>query len=430
MRNLFMAALLLMLGGCSANWNAIHYRETEPQTTPTLSVDAKQRFLISNTRKDPNGTSLQVLCTEPSPDALSVLNSSLAASGSLDRALGGSKDISAALSLALSRSESGAFIGLRTQTIQLIRDGMYRLCEAYAAGALDGHEYKKLQQRYQTITLALLAIEQLTGALSPRAASLGGQGSAGAVDGLLVLQEKLAEALKDAATATDAETKAVAATKVAKAALDEASAAVDKCKGTCTEKDALAATQTEKDAVHKAAVAAENKAKTNAKIARDTAESIEGAVARSKGGLLRVATTGTASVSPDSPAAANQAVMTDGQSDVISARVRQITFGALLATHAFERCFDPKDWVEAAQHPLALAEMKNMCATSIGAVAVGVTSESDSSPDPARAGGVAAAPPVAATAPAAGAPPVNARKSSEAVSRKPNVNIQGLLNKL
>ncbi len=430
MRKLFTAALLLMLGGCSANWNAIHHRETESKTTPTLSVDAKQRFLISNARTDASGKTQQVLCAEPSPDALSVLNSSLAASGSLDRVLGGSKDISAALSLALSRSESGAFVGLRTQTIQLIRDGMYRLCEAYAAGALDGHEYKKLQQRYQTITLALLAIEQLTGALAPRAASLGGQGSAGAVDGLLVLQEKLAEALKDAATATDAETKAVATTKVAKIALDEATAAVEKCKGTCAEKDAFATAQAEKDAAYKAAVAAENKAKNNAKVARDTAESIEAAVARSKGALLRVATTGTASVSPDSPAAGNQAVMTDGQSDVISARVRQITFGALLATHAFEKCFDPKDWVEAAQHPLALAEMKNMCAASIGAVAVGVTSESDSSPDSARAGVGPTTPPAAGTPPAVGAPPVTARRSADGIGRKPNVNIQGLLNKL
>lgn len=88
--------------------------------------------------------------------------------------------------------------------------------------------------------------------------------------------------------------------------------------------------------------------------------------------------------------------MTDGQSDVISARVRQITFGALLATHAFEKCFDPKDWVEAAKHPLALAEMKNMCATSIGAVAAGVTSESEMSRDSATNGPVSGTPPSSA----------------------------------
>ena len=85
-------------------------------------------------------------------------------------------------------------------------------------------------------------------------------------------------------------------------------------------------------------------------------------------------------------------MMTDGQSDVISARVRQITFGALLATHAFEKCFDPKDWVEAAKHPLALAEMKNMRATSIGVVAAGVTSESEMSRDAATNGPVSGTP--------------------------------------
>ena len=71
----------------------------------TLSVDAKQQFLISNTRTDASGKTQQVLCTEPSPDALVCAEFMLAASGSLDRVLGGSKDISAALSLALSRVE-------------------------------------------------------------------------------------------------------------------------------------------------------------------------------------------------------------------------------------------------------------------------------------------------------------------------------------
>ncbi|MGH8603978.1 MAG: hypothetical protein ACREXR_14780, partial [Gammaproteobacteria bacterium] len=73
-----------------------------------------------------------------------------------------------ALKLAGSLSESGSNIGLRTQTIQLLRDSMYRLCEAYLSGVIGAEEYRRLLLRYQNSTIALLAVEQLTGAVPPR----------------------------------------------------------------------------------------------------------------------------------------------------------------------------------------------------------------------------------------------------------------------
>jgi hypothetical protein len=54
-------------------------------------------------------------------------------------------------------------IGLRTPTIQLLRDGMYRLCEAYMNGAIDRSRYTVLINRYQQMMIGLVAIEQLTG---------------------------------------------------------------------------------------------------------------------------------------------------------------------------------------------------------------------------------------------------------------------------
>jgi hypothetical protein len=61
-------------------------------------------------------------------------------------------------------SESAANIGLRTQSIQILRDGFYRLCEAYMNG-LSEEQYTIMLRRYQTNMVALLAIEQLTGAV-------------------------------------------------------------------------------------------------------------------------------------------------------------------------------------------------------------------------------------------------------------------------
>lgn len=74
--------------------------------------------------------------------------------------------------------EGAAFVGLRTSTIQLLRDGMYRLCEAHLNGAIDGDTYNLQLRRYQRYMVALLAIEQLTGSQRSPAASIDTRGSA------------------------------------------------------------------------------------------------------------------------------------------------------------------------------------------------------------------------------------------------------------
>jgi hypothetical protein len=125
----------------------------------TLSIDAKQRVVIfgkvpawevdgpdadSEANKKLIGQYQTVTCAEPSPDALSALSTSLS---------GGASDVKVALNLAYSQAESAASIGLRTQSIQLLRDGMYRLCEGYAAGAVDAPDFNRQQRRYQNLML-------------------------------------------------------------------------------------------------------------------------------------------------------------------------------------------------------------------------------------------------------------------------------------
>ncbi len=163
----------------------------------TLSIDAKQRVVIFSKDEDKK---LTVTCAEPSPDALSALSSSLS---------GGVSDVKVALNLAFSQAESAASIGLRTQSIQLLRDGMYRLCEGYAAGALTNAEFNREQRRYQNLMLSLLAIEQLTGAVVPRQVGLGeGTASASAGDRADEAASNLAKANTDLESAQSAYTKA------------------------------------------------------------------------------------------------------------------------------------------------------------------------------------------------------------------------------
>jgi Putative restriction endonuclease len=107
-----------------------------------------------------------VTCTEPSPDALSAISASVAASGGL------SNQAAAAIEAGLRQSVAG--IGLRTQSIQMLRDQGFRVCEAYASGAIDKLDYRQLLRRSQVFTTAILAIEQLTSATKAQPVTVGG----------------------------------------------------------------------------------------------------------------------------------------------------------------------------------------------------------------------------------------------------------------
>jgi TolA-binding protein len=80
--------------------------------------------------------------------------------------------------------ESSSFVGLRTQSIQLLRDGLYRLCEGYMNGSLTAAQYDILMRRYQKYMIALLGIEQLSGVVRAPTVVIGTQGSAQAAQSI------------------------------------------------------------------------------------------------------------------------------------------------------------------------------------------------------------------------------------------------------
>ncbi|MGE0742094.1 MAG: hypothetical protein AB7O98_12190 [Hyphomonadaceae bacterium] len=85
------------------------------------------------------------------------------------------QDAQAQASLAL--SQSAASIGIRTPSIQLLRDGMYRLCEAHQNGAIDDRDYQRMLSQYQQMVVGLVAIEQLTGTVTARQSAVNAGGS-------------------------------------------------------------------------------------------------------------------------------------------------------------------------------------------------------------------------------------------------------------
>jgi hypothetical protein len=147
----YLSILLPILSGCSS---VIHKRFTIDSTpATTVSLDAKQRLVLV-TDKGGKDNKKRIVCAEPSPDAMV----GLAASGALEGLMPGNGSAKIAASMA----ETLAQLGDRTPVIQLLRDGLYRACEAQMNGLLSDKEYKTLLVGYDDFVITLLAIEGLT----------------------------------------------------------------------------------------------------------------------------------------------------------------------------------------------------------------------------------------------------------------------------
>ena len=119
----------------------------DKQDGKVFFVNAEQRAIFTK--------SFGILCAEPSPDAIASLSSAL----SLNASQG--QELSLGASLAIQNAIGN--IGLRTQSIQLMRDALYRVCEGYFSKAINSSNFLDLHERYQDNMIAILAIEQLTG---------------------------------------------------------------------------------------------------------------------------------------------------------------------------------------------------------------------------------------------------------------------------
>lgn len=156
----------------------------------TAFIDIKQRAVIAGKPAGAANKSAElVFCAEPSPDAISSLATEFAADAKYKDAL--------ATTLGFSQQEAASFVGLRTQTIQLLRDGMFRLCEGYLGGALSPSDYAWLSRRYQRNMVALLTIEQLTRVAQIPTIGQVSQGMASAARSAAAIQGDIEELDKD-----------------------------------------------------------------------------------------------------------------------------------------------------------------------------------------------------------------------------------------
>jgi hypothetical protein len=180
--------LFAALAGCNANFHTVFRKVDVPAhekiTTTTdlknntkveisedkskslVAVDAKQRAIVFNGNKS---------CAEPSPDVFAVIAQSLSTGGTFSKSANPAS-LSAALNVAFGSAEQGTTIP-RTQTINMLRELMYRTCERSLNSDIDGLEMPIQAVRDQRLMVSVLAIEQLTGAVTPKAVAISASGS-------------------------------------------------------------------------------------------------------------------------------------------------------------------------------------------------------------------------------------------------------------
>jgi hypothetical protein len=221
------------LVACGANHYSIHKQyDLKDGSSTVIAVDAKQRFLLSSlvsktteaTTGNPGTRSSEMyrrFCLEPSPDVFSVLSQAASGSGSFGRTADPGA-INAALQAAFSSSETGTTVS-RTQTVNMLKEMMYRTCERYLNGQIGELEYPIIAARDQRIMTSILAIEQITGTLQPKPVIIAATGNAATG------QQATAEVLKS----LEAAKKDVDDNKSALATAQKELADIDKPEGSC-----------------------------------------------------------------------------------------------------------------------------------------------------------------------------------------------------
>ncbi len=175
-KNIVLLVLLLWVGGCATAPGDIlnEFYLSEDDNGQSITTGARQRVVLNH---NPNlvtrpglVTPQRIVCTEPSPDvAVAVANSYGAAISILQYGSG---------SLSQETVEGIAQLAERTASIQLLRERMFRACEAYSNGAITGTTYTLLMNDIGRELVTTNLGENAAGRFGRSLAALGGKATA------------------------------------------------------------------------------------------------------------------------------------------------------------------------------------------------------------------------------------------------------------
>ena len=167
----------LLLSACASKYST-HTTMHKVGASDVLLSSAELRATVSTpVTRAADGSRLlpdQIVCAEPSPDVAKAVQELFGLGAGLGVDIPTQVSGAAALSLAKARAEAAAQLGERLATIQLLRDGLYRACEAYANGAFTETTYALLLSRYDDTMVTLLSAELAAGNFGRQLATLGG----------------------------------------------------------------------------------------------------------------------------------------------------------------------------------------------------------------------------------------------------------------
>ena len=201
MRNSFytiavVVSFALLTTGC-AGIGTKTFKKFKVEEGTSLSIDATQRVILVS--ESANG---RKVCAEPSPDAMVAAAAQAALKG--DVAGQGGGELSGGF------SQGASSIGIRTATIQLLRDGYFRACEASMNGLLDREEYQGILEGIGPVMTGLVALDGLTQMKPAPVVSIGGIGSASTTKDVTAVDNKVEVHVDKGATPTPFDVSTVA----------------------------------------------------------------------------------------------------------------------------------------------------------------------------------------------------------------------------
>lgn len=168
-----------ILTGCTTNGTIKEVQSMDGGRVMLTSADVRMISQVTPRKESQPGVILpqHITCAEPSPDVAKAVSATLQVGTTLSAGLptGVSPEVAAAITRA--RAESIAQLGERLATISLLRDALYRACEAYANGALSSTAYAILLSRYDDTMITLQNSELAAGAFGRTLAGASGEGS-------------------------------------------------------------------------------------------------------------------------------------------------------------------------------------------------------------------------------------------------------------
>jgi hypothetical protein len=216
-----MSVVAALLASCT---ESSIYRTANFDGGTSAITDAKQRVLVNSSGNVTWGKNRpkRIICAEPSPDVAQALSSAI--SSSFAGAIQGKGNVSADVSASM--SQGIVQLGERLGTIQLLRDGLFRACEAYSNGAISDATYSLIVSRVDQTMVALLGSEMAAGAFGRDLAAIGG--GAGGDSGLGGADDTRVKELQGQAVAANREVEGKRqAVATAQASQDEAAAERD-----------------------------------------------------------------------------------------------------------------------------------------------------------------------------------------------------------